>query len=31
MQLLWNDNDDWVKGYNNCVREIMGEDAEYDS
>ena len=31
MQLLWNDDDDWVKGYNNCVREIMGADAEYDS
>ena len=24
-QELWNDDDEWIKGYNNCVREIMGE------
>ena len=28
-QEVWNDDDEWVKGYNNCVREIMGrEDYE---
>ena len=24
-QLVWNDDDDWVIGYNNCVHEIMGD------
>ena len=28
-QEVWNDDDEWVKGYNNCVREILGrEDYE---
>ena len=24
-QEAWNDDDEWIKGYNNCVCEIMGE------
>ena len=30
MQKLWSDDetDAWIRGYNNCVREIMGTDAE---
>ncbi len=29
-QLIWYDDEssDWERGYNNCVREIMGEDLE---
>lgn len=30
MQKLWSDDetDAWIRGYNNCVREIMSEYAE---
>lgn len=28
-QLVWNDDDDWVMGYNNCVREIVGREEDY--
>lgn len=24
-QEVWYDDDEWTKGYNNCVREIVGE------
>ena len=28
-QLVWHNDDEWIRGYNNCVREIMGrEDYE---
>ena len=29
-QLVWHDDDDWVMGYNNCVREIMGRGEDYE-
>lgn len=29
-QLVWHDDDDWVIGYNNCVREIMGRGEDYE-
>ena len=29
-QLIWHDDerDDWQRGYNNCLREIVGEEDE---
>ena len=29
-QLVWHDDDDWVMGYNNCVREIVGREEDYE-
>jgi hypothetical protein len=29
-QLVWHDDDDWVMGYNNCVREIIGSEEDYE-
>lgn len=29
-QEIWHDDDDWVMGYNNCVREIMGRGEDYE-
>ena len=29
-QLVWHDDDDWVMGCNNCVREIMGRGEDYE-
>ena len=30
LQDVWSDDDDWVMGYNNCVREIIGREEDYE-